>query len=809
MRIVIYLFVFCFVSGHVTGQNPSRGFISMEQDDLGLVIKVSDGTYLIRAYSEQILETTFLPENEKFEFTSHAVESDNLSQPFKFGETSSGVISIWMGDFSIVMHKSPFQIFYHHKDEYLISEGMGYHKKSSHQCIGFNLDSSEVLFGGGSRALGMNRRGNRLELYNKAHYGYEERSELMNYTMPVVLSSKKYALHFDNSAIGYLDLDSESNNTLTYETIGGRMTYQLVVGENWKDLLREYTFLTGRQPMPPRWAFGNFASRFGYHSEREARAVVQKFKEDSIPLDAIIFDLYWFGDTITGTMGNLEFHTDSFPEPQKMISDFKQENIKTILITEPFILSSSKKWKEANTKQLLALDESGHPYRYDFYFGNTGLLDIYKPHVRKWFWGVYRDLRNMGVEGIWGDLGEPEVHPSDLFHNGIPADFVHNTYGHNWARLIHSGYKEDFPNERPFILMRSGYSGSQRFGMIPWSGDVNRSWGGLRSQMEISLQMGLQGMGYMHSDLGGFAGANDDPELYVRWLQYGVFQPIFRPHAQEEVASEPIFKDDKTKDLARKAIELRYKLLPYNYSLAHENHVSGTPLMRPLFMEFEDEDYLRARTYMWGDAFIVQAITDPLDSNLDSNAMSLITLPVSEDWCDMTSGVLVGSNEPQMDGSIMKVAAAEAGIDHIPVYVRAGSFIPTIKRIMSTEEYDPKDVVIQCYYTNNLRESNGFWYEDDGETPQAYEKGLYFKKHYKFQKRGRKKRITVSLDQGINYTQEVPSNTLKILNSDVNPRKLRINGRKVKHEYDKTNRCIFLSHQVMDQFTYPKEVTWK
>ena len=137
------------------------------------------------------------------------------------------------------------------------------------------------------------------------------------------------------------------------------------------------------------------------------------------------------------------------------------------------------------------------------------------------------------------------------------ADEVHNIYGHDWAGLIYKGYKKDFPKERPFILMRAGYSGSQRYGLIPWSGDVNRTWGGLQSQTEIALQMGLQGLGYMHSDLGGFAGANLDDELYVRWLQYGVFQPIFRPHAQEEVPSEPVFRSQKVLELSKQAIDLR------------------------------------------------------------------------------------------------------------------------------------------------------------------------------------------------------------------------------------------------------------
>ena len=236
----------------------------------------------------------------------------------------------------------------------------------------------------------------------------------------------------------------------------------------------------------------------------------------------------------------------------------------------------------------------------------------------------------MGVGGWWGDLGEPEAHPSGLIHATGTADELHNVYGHNWARLIFEGYRKDFPNQRPFILMRAGYSGSQRFGMIPWSGDVNRSWGGLQSQTEIALGMGMQGLGYMHSDLGGFAGANDDPELYTRWLQYGVFQPVFRPHAQQEVASEPIFKDDKTKALAKQSIELRYRMLPYNYTLAFENHLQGTPLMRPLLFEEPTNEALlsESKTYLWGNDFLVSPVVNP------GIATQTVYFPKSSDWFD-------------------------------------------------------------------------------------------------------------------------------------------------------------------------------
>lgn len=283
---------------------------------------------------------------------------------------------------------------------------------------------------------------------------------------------------------------------------------------------------------------------------------------------------------------------------------------------------------------MLATDSIGNPFTYDFYFGNTGLIDLFKPKGRQWFWEIYRRLAEMGVAGVWGDLGEPEVHPSNLYHAIGSADEVHNIYGHSWAQLVYEGYRSEYPNQRPFILMRSGAAGSQRFGLIPWSGDVNRSWGGLKGQTEISLQMGMQGLAYMHSDLGGFAGNNLDDELYVRWLQYGVFQPVFRPHAQEDVPSEPVFRSSWAKDLARKAIELRYQLIPYQYTLAFDNEQYGLPFMRPLFFEEPENRTLLAKSdgYLWGSNFLIYPITEPNQQTKE------VYFPKGSWWFDFYSG---------------------------------------------------------------------------------------------------------------------------------------------------------------------------
>jgi alpha-glucosidase (family GH31 glycosyl hydrolase) len=537
MKNYLLLFLFLFLSFNSLAQNSDRVFKSASIQNEGILnIEVIDGRYRIQFYNSKIIETSFIPKGEYFKENSHAVVLKSNFLDIKLKESSS-FINFSSKGIKVKVQKAPFKISYFYNGKEVTSEKIGYSKDAVHEKIQLNLSSDEVLYGTGARALGMNRRGNRLKLYNRAHYGYETYSELMNFTMPIVISSKKYMVHFDNAPIGYLDLDSKKDNSLTYETISGRKTYQVIVGDSWEDLIDNYTQLTGKQPLPPRWTLGNFSSRFGYHSQKETEETITKFKEEEIPVDAVILDLYWFGKELKGTMGNLEVYKDSFPDMKGMISRLKNKGVKTVLITEPFILSNSKKWNETVEKDVLAKDSVGNPAKYDFYFGNTGIVDIYKKEGKDWFWNIYKDILNLGVKGLWGDLGEPEVHPKWVEHATGSADEVHNIYGHDWARLIFEGYQKDFPAERPFILMRAGYSGSQRFGMIPWSGDVNRSWGGLQSQPEIALQMGMQGLGYMHSDLGGFAGANLDDNLYTRWLQYGVFQPIFRPHAQEEVPS--------------------------------------------------------------------------------------------------------------------------------------------------------------------------------------------------------------------------------------------------------------------------------
>ncbi len=760
----------------------ARHFVSAQAASDYLEIRTSDGTYLIKPYSDKVIETSFVPAGEQFDPHSHAVV--DVPEAIKADvKDEGGAIDYSTGGLAVHIVKEPFAVSYIYHGKPVIAEKGGYAKEegkdkdASRFALRFALDDSEVLYGGGARALGMNRRGYRLQLYNKAHYGYETHSELMNYTMPLVLSSKMYAIHFDNPQIGWLDLDSGHNDTLSFEAIGGRKTYQVIVGDSWEELVGNYTRLTGRQPLPPRWAFGNFASRFGYHSEKEARDTLDKFARDGIPVDAIIFDLYWFSKDIKGSMGDLAFRAEDFPDPKRMIDDFARRGVKTVLVTEPFILTTSKRWDEAVANDILAKDTDGKPFTYDFYFGHTGLIDIFGDKGRDWFWNVYKQYTQMGVAGWWGDLGEPEVHPSELRHATGTADQVHNIYGHDWAKLVADGYRKDFPDQRPFILMRSGYSGSQRFGLIPWSGDVNRSWGGLQSQPEIALQMGMQGLAYMHSDLGGFANPNLDDELYVRWLQYGVFQPIFRPHAQEEVPSEPVYRDAPTEALAKAAILLRYSLLPYNYTLAFENSENGTPLMRPLFFAEPQNAklYGDAESYMWGDAFLVTPVVKP------GVTTQHVYFPAGSHWFDFTS------DEPHDGGSETEAALVPA---HIPVYVKGGAFVPMIAPIANTTHYSTRELTLHYYLDDSVEASRGELYDDDGKTPDAHARGKFELMYFTATHDARQLTISLTAEQGKHTAPGQGKVALVLHHVTARPGQLLLDGRAVPYRWNAASKRL-------------------
>ncbi|NIW98614.1 MAG: alpha-glucosidase, partial [Phycisphaerae bacterium] len=272
------------------------------------------------------------------------------------------------------------------------------------------------------------------------------------------------------------------------------------------------------------------------------------------PLDALILDLFWFTN-----MGDFQWNYGRFPNPSQMIDDLLNQGVRTILITEPYVRTNSINYSSASNNGYFGQTPGGQTYDLpNFWFGPAALMDFTDSLAQSWWWRLYEPFVSQGVGGWWTDLCEPELHPDDMVHDWGEARRVHNIMNLLWNKILHENY-EQYPDRRLFNLTRSGYAGSQRYGAITWSGDVSRTFSGLAVQPILLQSMALSGMPFQNSDIGGFAGPPTTPELYARWMQFGVFCPVTRPHSSFQ-SVEPWAFTPEVEDMAVKFIKLRESL---------------------------------------------------------------------------------------------------------------------------------------------------------------------------------------------------------------------------------------------------------
>lgn len=665
----------------------------------------------------------------------------------------------------------------------------------------FRLSKNEKIFGTGERSVPLDRRGFKLPLYNGPNYSYGMNTDYLNYSVPFILSSKGYAIFFDNPSRGYLDIGKSHSDILEYGASSGELTFYIIPGKNVSEILKKYQNLVGKQPIPARWVFGNLMSRFGYRSQQQLTSIVQKMKEEKIPMDAVIIDLFWFGDSIKGTMGNLEWNRKSWPQPEKMIDDFKKEGIQTILITEPYVLNTTPNYEPS--KKFQAVDSSGKPYLLtDFYFGHGGLLDLFRLDAQRWFWSKYKPQITKGIAGWWGDLGEPERHPADMYHNLndlgfkrlFKADEVHNIFGHYWDKMLFDYYKNEYPTVRLFNLNRSGFAGSPRYGVFPWSGDVGRNWSGLQAQLPVMLGMSMSGIPYIHADAGGFALGDGDEELYTRWLQFAAFTPVFRPHGtavgeldkgQLNIPSEAALHPDPYKNIVRRYIQFRYSLLPYNYTLGYQQARYGKPLVRPLFYENNsDENLFKAENeYLWGENILVAPVIEK------GQMERKLYLPEGKWYAYLNDSIISGK----------QWITQSVSLNDIPIFIKDGSFIPmadysSLSTIRTTEDYDDAKLIVNYYPSS--KKTNYTLYLDDGKTNHTLENQQFALVHFEGKNDG--KEITISISSSGNKgIKNVPRDF-----------KLRIPGCTIHHAFINKKKINLKSGLNLKYALIEKEVSY-
>ena len=561
--------------------------------------------------------------------------------------------------------------------------------------------SHEGLYGLGQHQSGVwNYRGESVDISQ----------DNSNISVPLMLSSKGYGIfwnntsrsRFNNRFANYLYISSE---------VADVIDYYFLYGPDLDKIIAEYRDLTGQAPMFGKWAYGFWQCKNRYKSQDEILGVAKKYRDLHIPVDNIVQDWFWWN-----RKGEFVFN-QNYSDPKGMIDQLHNENFHLMISIWPFFEPGSKNYDYMQSKGWFVdkFKYAKPPYHTDA----MAVYDATNPEARKYYWDeVNKGLFAIGADAWWMDTTEPETEGQEdniLLNHKLAAGsgnrFV-NVYPLLDTQAVYQGQRSASDKKRVFILSRSAFAGSQRNAVTAWSGDINSDWFSFRRQIPAGLNFSLSGIPYWTTDIGGFVfGSPADPafrELFVRWFQYATFNPVLRVHGTRKPDENELWSyGPGAQSILVNFDRLRYRMLPYIYSLAWKTTSQAYTPMRPLVMEFRDDVGAQniGDEFMYGPAFLVSPVTEPAASTRP------VYLPAAK-WYDFWTGSAIEGG--QMINAITP-------LDRLPVYVRAGSIVPLgPEEEWSTEK--PEDPIELRIY----RGANGDFtiYEDENDN-YNYEKGAY------------------------------------------------------------------------------------
>ena len=574
-----------------------------------------------------------------------------------------------------------------------------------------------AYYGLGEKGGDLNKKGCYTENFNTDDPETDDDSITYYKTIPFYVALKEeatYGIFFDNSFRSYFDMGKEMGDRIFFGAIGGQIQYYFIPGENIKEVVKNYTALTGRMEMPPLWSLGYQQCRFSYFSQEEVRELVKTFEEKDIPLDVVYLDIdYMDGFRV------MTFKTPNFDDAAGLIGDLKEKGIRTITIIDPGVKVDEeypvfKRGKEGNhfTKKL-----DGEMFIGAVWPGDSAFPDFSNKDCREWWKSELKKfISEHGMDGIWNDMNEPCVFNNDhktmletCLHNSdngvIEHKEFHNRYGFEMSRCSKEAQEELHPNERGFSMTRATYAGGQRYSSV-WTGDNMSLWSQMRMSISMNANLGISGFSFVGNDVSGF-GLDSSEELFIRWMEMGPFIPIFRNHSNMYTRrQEPWAFGPRAEKIAKKSIELRYELLPYIYDLYYISHKEGLPIFRPMIMEYEkDMNLLNMREqFMLGENMIVAPVL------YEGERSKTVYLPKGSWFNYFTMEKLQG-------GKWYKLPCE---LDEILVFVKEGAIIPTYNKKFRNIKERPKNILLKVFGEN----AKGFHYNDDGHTME-YLEGKY------------------------------------------------------------------------------------
>lgn len=594
--------------------------------------------------------------------------------------------------------------------------------RATYSCI----DSSR-FYGLGEKTGFLDKRGRKYRMWNTDEFDHNPLRDPLYKSIPLLIQSdaeKSFALFVDNPGDSSFDLDSSLTNTVSFSVKDTELNFYYIPGSELSSVVKNYASLTGKMELPPLWSLGYQQCRYSYYPDTEVIRIAKELRERQIPCDVIYLDIHYMDGYRVFT-----WDKDNFSDPEALLKELHEMGFKVVTIVDPGVKIDSEYpvYIEGLKADAFCKLPNGQIYEGEVWPGAAVYPDFSKKAARDYWGKCHSELLGKGVDGIWNDMNEPSDFSQgikgDKTLRTVPANVImnndghertfakyHNIYGQAMCKATKDCFEDHKKNERPFIVTRSAYAGIQRYAAV-WTGDNCAYWEHMRMSIAQFCNLGLSGCAFVGGDVGGFQG-DTSPELFARWMQLGAFTPFFRSHtAIDTKAHEPWCFGSIVEGIAKKYIELRYSLLPHWYSLFYNATQDGLPVMRPLVLEYPED----AETHNLQDQFLIGESILAAPVCFPDVRKRLVYLPKGT-WYEY------GKNVKHRSGTII----ANADLEHMPVYVKAGSIICEQSSIQTTQNNKNTLYTIKIYPGNDTEYT---LYQDDGHS-NAYKNKEFSLTHF-------------------------------------------------------------------------------
>jgi alpha-glucosidase len=707
---------------------PAAGWSTLDAmpapnwDGKTLLFRGTQGILSVTPLSDDIIRVRFTQSQDFGRDLSYAVINREFTAPTVKADIHPDTTTLTTASLKIMIQQSPLRISFADSAGNVLDAddpARGISFAGPEFRVAKKLSNDEHVYGLGEKTGRLNKRGWQLGGYNYVMWNsdtptYDSSTDPLYSDIPFFMVTRGGAAHgifLDNTWRSFFDVGRENQRLLTFGAAGGDLDYYFINGPAPKKVIERYSALTGRMPLPPLWSLGYQQCRWSYYPESRVRLLADTFRQKQVPADGLWLDIHYMQDYVPFTWNH-----ERFPDPKKMISDLRAQgfHVVTILDGHPPALKGYAPYEEGLAGNYFVKNPDGSVFEGPVWPSNAGshpmsvFPDFSNPATRKWWGGLYKSLLDVGVAGIWNDMNEPSVFntlngtmPDDVIFNneGQPATSLemHNTFGQLMSRSTFEGLSRLQPDKRAFVLTRSTFAGGQRYAAL-WTGDASTDWPSLRQSVCTLLGLGISGFPFVGSDIGGF-GQMPSGELLTRWLQTAVFYPFMRMHTPIDTPDkEPWSFGWRYEAVNKRAIELRYELLPYIYNVMQQASETGVPALRPLFLDFPDD--AKAATiddeFLFGSDLLVAPV-------LSEGAQSRTVYLPAGDWYNYWTGHYYSGPAS---------FSIPVTLDSIPIYVRGGGFIFRQPVVQNTGQMPGNPLRVLIAPGN----SSVSLYEDDGES---------------------------------------------------------------------------------------------